>query len=118
MEVLKSRNFTNQEIFGRLCTYYREIDMLYDCASMSINFTLAPQINAQLDDATKEFGVVQTISFFFKPRAMQDAIRALVQLLKDCENLEFVISENFFSKIFVSFPCVKKLEAKTFLIDK
>ena len=30
MEVLKSRNFTNQEIFGRLCTYYREIDMLYD----------------------------------------------------------------------------------------
>jgi len=30
MEVLKSRNFTNQEIFGRLCTYYREIDYLFD----------------------------------------------------------------------------------------
>jgi hypothetical protein len=30
MEVLKSRNFTNQEIFGRLCTYYREIDYIYE----------------------------------------------------------------------------------------
>ena len=30
MEVLKSRNFTNMEIFGRLCTYYREIDYLFD----------------------------------------------------------------------------------------
>ena len=30
MEALKSRNFTNMEIFGRHCVYYREIDMLYD----------------------------------------------------------------------------------------
>ena len=30
MEVLKSRNFTNEDIFGRLCVYYREIDYLYD----------------------------------------------------------------------------------------
>ena len=30
MEVLKSRNFTNQEIFGRLCIYYREIDYFFD----------------------------------------------------------------------------------------
>ena len=30
MEVLKSRNFTNQEIFERLCVYYKEINMNYD----------------------------------------------------------------------------------------
>ena len=30
MEVLKSANFTNMEIFGRLCTYYSETDYLFD----------------------------------------------------------------------------------------
>ena len=30
MKILKSRNFTNQEIFGRLCTYYRDYNDIDD----------------------------------------------------------------------------------------
>ena len=48
---------------------------------ISTKSIFAPQYKAQLAEATKDIGEVQTISFWDIPRARQDKCRALVALL-------------------------------------
>ena len=49
--------------------------------SISTKSIEAPQFIAQFAEATKVFGTVHTISFFFKPRAKQPKCNALDALL-------------------------------------
>ena len=86
--------------------------MLYVLGSISTKSIFAFANNAQLAEATKLIGEVQTKSFFFNPSDRQDMCNAEVALLTATENFDEVNLQISFSNFWLSFPWVIKSDFK------
>ena len=82
-------------------------EILFDFLSISTKSTFAPHNSPQVADEINEFGTVQKKSPFFRPRARQEACKALVALLKVSAYLDLTCFEISFSNFLTSGPPVK-----------